>query len=98
LDARANIRTEAPDVMQKVRILAVSGAIPNDTMAFGPDFPADLRTQIEEALIAFAGTEAWKESIGNNDFYGWTGIMPATDAEYDVVRAMVEATGFKIEE
>ena len=96
LDARANIRTEAPDVMQKVRILAVSAAIPNDTMAFGPEFPADLRAQIEEALVAFAGTEEWKNSIGNNDFYGWTGIMPATDAEYDVVRAMVEATGYTI--
>jgi phosphonate transport system substrate-binding protein len=97
LDARANIRTEAPDVMQKVRILAVSAAIPNDTMAFGPDFPADIRAQIEEALVAFAQTDAWGESIGSNDFYGWTGIEPATDSEYDMVRAMVEATGYKIE-
>jgi phosphonate transport system substrate-binding protein len=98
LDARANIRTEAPDVVQKVRILAVSAAIPNDTMSFGPEFPADVRAQIEEALVAFAETEAWSESIGNNDFYGWTGIAPATDAEYDMVRAMVEATGYTIEE
>lgn len=97
LDARANIRTEAPDVMQKVRILAISAAIPNDTMAFGPEFPADVRAQIEEALIAFAATEAWSQSIGNNDFYGWTGIEPATDAEYDIIRAMVAATGYTIE-
>ena len=59
LDARANIRTEAPDVIQKVRILAISPAIPNDTLSFGPDFPADLRAQIEAALLAFAETEAW---------------------------------------
>src|SRR4030095_1962120 len=57
LDARANIRTEAPDVMQKVRILAVSQAIPNDTLSFGPEFPADVRAQIEEALTAFSQTE-----------------------------------------
>jgi phosphonate transport system substrate-binding protein len=98
LDARANVRTEAPDVMQKVRILAVSQAIPNDTLSFGPEFPADVRTQIEEALVAFAETDAWGESIGNPDFYGWSGIAPATDAEYDLVRAMVEATGFKLPE
>lgn len=98
LDARANIRTEAPDVVQKVRILAVSAAIPNDTLSFGPDFPADVRTQIEEALVAFAGTEAWGTSIGSADFYGWSGIAPATDAEYDMVRAMVEATGYKLPE
>jgi phosphonate transport system substrate-binding protein len=98
LDARANIRTEAPDVMQKVRILAVSAAIPNDTLSFGPDFPADVRTQIEDALVAFSQTEAWGTSIGSADFYGWSGIAPATDAEYDMVRAMVEATGYKLPE
>jgi phosphonate transport system substrate-binding protein len=98
LDARANVRTEAPDVMQKVRILAISQAIPNDTLSFGPEFPADVRTQIEEALLAFAETDAWDESIGSSDFYGWSGIAPATDAEYDVVRAMVEATGYQLPE
>jgi phosphonate transport system substrate-binding protein len=98
LDARANVRTEAPDVMQKVRILAVSQAIPNDTLSFGPEFPAELRTQIEEALLAFSETDAWDESIGSSDFYGWSGIAPATDAEFDVVRAMVEATGYQLPE
>lgn len=98
LDARANVRTEAPDVMQRVRILAISEAIPNDTLSFGPEFPADVRAQIEEALLAFAETDAWDESIGSSDFYGWSGIAPATDAEYDVVRAMVEATGYQLPE
>ncbi|MBT3314685.1 MAG: transporter substrate-binding domain-containing protein [Anaerolineae bacterium] len=97
LDARPNIREEAPDVIQKVRILAVSAEVPNDTLSFGPDFPADLRTQIADALLAFAETETWAESIGNNDFYGWSGIIPATDAEYDMVRNMVEAVGLSLE-
>jgi len=83
-------------VMQKVRILAVSAAIPNDTLSFGPDFPADVRTQIEDALVAFAQTEEWKTSIGSADFYGWSGIDAATDAEYDMVRNMVQATGYTI--
>jgi phosphonate transport system substrate-binding protein len=98
LDARANIRTEAPDVVQKVRILAISPAIPNDTLSFGPEFPADLRAQIEEALIAFAETEAWDSSIGSADFYNWTGIDTATDEEYDFVRLMVESTGLTLED
>jgi phosphonate transport system substrate-binding protein len=96
LDARANIRTEAPDVVQKVRILAVSQAIPNDTLSFGPEFPADVRTQIQDALVAFSKTEDWSKSIGSADFYGWSGIAPATDAEYDLVRQMVAATGYTI--
>jgi len=97
LDARAGVRTEAPDIVQKTRILMISGDIPNDTLSFGPEFPADLRAQIEEALIAFSQTEGWNESLGNQDFYGWTSIDPATDAEYDVVRKMVEATGLTLE-
>ncbi len=97
LDARANLRGEAPDVVQKLRILAISPAIPNDTLSFGPEFPADLRAQIEEALVAFAETDAWGESIGNPDFYDWTTLSPTNDANYDVVRAMVEAAGITLE-
>ncbi len=97
LDARANLREEAPDVVQKVRILGLTDAIPNDTLSFGPDFPADVRAKIEEALLAFAETEEWNQSIGSEDFYGWSGLEKALDAEYDVVRQLVEFLGITIE-
>jgi phosphate/phosphite/phosphonate ABC transporter binding protein len=97
MDARANIRVEAPDVIQQVKILDLTIDVPNDAMAFGPDFPEELRTLIIDALYAFSETEAWGESIGNNDFYGWSGIIPATDAEYDFVRLMVESAGLTLE-
>ncbi|HMN13015.1 MAG TPA: phosphate/phosphite/phosphonate ABC transporter substrate-binding protein [Bellilinea sp.] len=96
-DARANIRAEAPDVVQKVRILTISPAIPNDTLSFGPEFPAELRTKIETALVEFAKTEEWKNSIGSSDFYGWSGLSPAKDADYDFVRKAVEANGLTLE-
>jgi len=96
-DARANIREEAPDVIQQVRILGLSDPIPNDTLSFGPDFPADVRTQVSDALVAFATTDAWATSIGSPDFYNWTGIDTATDADYDIVRALVESLGITIE-
>lgn len=97
LDARANIREEFPDVVEKVRILSLSPDIPNDTMSFGPEFPAELRAEIEAALAAFAETEAWDASIGNEDFYGWSGIEAASDADYDFVRKMVATSGTTIE-
>jgi phosphate/phosphite/phosphonate ABC transporter binding protein len=96
-DARANLREEAPDIVQKVRILALTDAIPNDTLSFGPDFPADLRAQIEAALVAFSKTDGWKQSIGSADFYNWTGLDPATDAEYDPVRKLVAFLGITLE-
>src|SRR3990172_11110313 len=98
LDARNNIREEAPDVGQKIRILTFSPDLPNDTLSFGPDFPADLRAQIEAALVAYAATDGWGESIGSQDFYNWTGLSPATDAEYDFIREMVAAAGFDLED
>ena len=104
LDARASAIEEAPDIVQQVRILDISPEIPNDTLSFGPDFPAELRAQIEEALVAFAAECednedcAWNDSIGNQDFYGWTGIEPATDAEYDALRAVVDTAGIELED
>lgn len=97
LDARANIREEFPDVVEKVRILTLSPEIPNDTLSFSPEFPEDLRTQIEEALLAFAETEEWATSIGSEDFYGWSGLEAATDADYDFVRKLVAESGTTIE-
>ena len=97
LDARASARSDAPDIIQKVKILTISPEIPNDTMSFGPDFPADIRALIEEALLAFAETDAWEDSIGNQDFYGWTGIEPASDPEYDGLRRIVELVGYELE-
>lgn len=96
-DARANIREEAPDVVEKVKILAVSPAIPNDTMSFGPKFPADVREKISKALVEFAKTDDWKESIGKQDFYAWDGIAETKDEEFDFVRQMVEAAGITME-
>jgi len=97
LDARASARVEAPDIIQQVRILSITQGIPNDTLSFGPDFPADIRTQIEDALIAFAETPEWEESIGNQDFYGWTAITPAEDAEYDGLRTIVDLVGISLD-
>lgn len=97
LDARINIREEAPDVIQKVRILTISQGIPNDTLSFGPEFPADVREKIIAALLDFSKTDSWKESIGSKDFYNWTGITEAKDEEYDFVRKMVEAVGITLE-
>jgi phosphate/phosphite/phosphonate ABC transporter binding protein len=97
LDARANIRTEAPDVVQKVKILALTPAIPNDTLSFGPDFPADIRALIEQALIDYSKTDGWKETIGHQDFYNWTGLEPAVDADYDVIRLVAAANGTSLD-
>jgi phosphonate transport system substrate-binding protein len=98
LDARRNIAVDAPDVVDQVRILRLSNPIPNDTLSFGPEFPAELRQQILDALIAFSSTEAWASSIGSEDFYGWSGISPIGDETYDIIRDQFEVLGMTEED
>ena len=93
LDARESVRETAPDIIDQVRILRLSAPIPNDTLSFGPEFPEELRTQIIDALIAFSATEAWAQSIGSRDFYGWSGLEPVPDSAYDPVRLLINTLG-----
>ena len=41
----------------------------------------DLRAQIEAAVVAFAESEGWAASLGNQDFYDWSGLSPATEGQ-----------------
>jgi phosphonate transport system substrate-binding protein len=96
-DARRNIRSEVPDVMQKLRILATTSKITNDTVSFGPDFPKDVRDAIMAAIFDIATSNP--DFIGEAlSFYNWTSIAPALDGEYDDIRLSVAASGFSLED
>jgi phosphate/phosphite/phosphonate ABC transporter binding protein len=97
LDARSSIMEEAPDVVQKVRILDISAEIPNDTMSFAPDFPEELRATIMEAIVAYVESEACLETLCNEQFYDWTGAALITDESFDGVRLLMEAQGITLE-
>jgi phosphate/phosphite/phosphonate ABC transporter binding protein len=96
-DARRNIREEAPDVIQKVRIVAISDGIPNDTLSFGPDFPADLQDMIVQAMLDYADSDpdGFAEAFYA---YSWTGVAPSSDAEFDTIRAILTAIGYDLED
>lgn len=96
-DARRNVRDTAPDVVQKVRLLAITDPIPNDCLAFGPDFPVDLRVRIEQALMDIQeDEEMWKQTL--NVIYNYDSLTPTTDATYDVIRDYVEAGGLSMDD
>lgn len=97
LDARAAILTEAPDVIQKVRILGLSGEIPNDTMSFSPEFPEEMKQLIMDAVIEYVGSEACGETLCNEKFYDWTDAAPIFDENFDGVRLLMEAQGITLE-
>ncbi len=99
LDARAAVIKDAPDIIQKVRILALSKEIPNDTMSFSPDFPADLQKSIIDAMTAFVSldNEACAQSLCNENFYSWTAVGPIADENFDGVRILVAQQGITLE-
>jgi len=97
LDARAAIREELPDVVQKVRILDISLPIPNDTMSYSPDFPEALKETINTAVIAYVESEACKETLCHENFYDWTGAGPITDESFDGIRILKEHQGITLE-
>jgi phosphonate transport system substrate-binding protein len=98
LDARRAVRETAPDVVDQVRIIAISDPIPNDTLSFGPEFPEDVRNTIMEALFALAeDEEAWNETA-LYAAYTWTGFAPAEDGDFDPVRLQFEILGLTEED
>jgi basic membrane protein A len=98
LDARTAVLDVAPDIFEKVRIMMLTDAIPNDTMSFSPEFPEALKGQILDAMVAFTASDACKESICSDQFYNWTGIQPIQDSAYDVVRKLIKGLGYTEED
>ena len=94
------IRVEAPDVVQKVRILGLTKPIPNDTMSWSPEFPEELKEGIIQAVVDYLASDACQvdaETICSEDFYGWNGIGPIFDENFDGVRILMEAQGITLE-
>lgn len=93
LDARGMVVGEAgyEDVFDKVRLLAQSPAIPNNPVVFGPDFPANVRRQIEKALVKIADPDGpdyavWQAAIAED-----AGLDKLKEKEFDFLRSALEA-------
>jgi len=96
VDARTNVEEDFPDVMDKVVVIAESAPIPNDTISFVPDLPAEVRDALVGALLDLASTEEGLEILGA--VYSWDGMQEVDDSFYDGFRQQLEAAGIDIEE
>jgi len=96
-DARRNIREEAPDVIQKVKIIELSQPIPNDTVSFSPDLPQDIREKFIAALVDFAANDPDGFSVAF-DAYSWSGVALTDDSEFDFIRSLVQDLGITVDD
>ena len=95
-DARRLVLTQYPDVEAKVVILTLSEPITNDPIVFRKDMPEEMKTKIVDTMITFVGTPGGKAAF--KAIYGITDVKRATDADYDVARAMLKSSGKSAEE
>jgi phosphonate transport system substrate-binding protein len=93
-DARRNIREEAPDVIQKIKIMELSQPIPNDTVSFAPGVSQDIRERFTAALANFAANDPdqFAEAFAP---YSWSGISYTADSEFDFIRLLVQELGLE---
>jgi phosphonate transport system substrate-binding protein len=95
-DARSTVSEDFPDVNEKVIVVQTTAAIPNDSIAFVTDFPADLRAQIVTALMTLNDSDEGVELL--NGLFSWAGLVEIDDSFYDGFRQQLEAAGITIDE
>lgn len=90
-DARRLVRTQYPDVEEKIEIVQLTDEIPNDPIVFRKDLPEELKSKLTDAFLAMVKTPEGLEAF--KAVYGVTGIERATDADYESVRQMIAKLG-----
>ncbi len=88
-DARARVKTQFPDVEEKVKILAITEKIPNDPFVFRKDLPKEITTKFIAAVMKFIATSEGKDVFEN--IYSVDGLVTTTDKDYDGLRDMIKA-------
>ena len=91
VDARSTLEEDYPDVMDVIKVIEISADIPNDGVQFVTGFDADAKTQIVNALLAIAETEAGVEAL--DVAYSWTALQAESDRFYDAFRQVLDAAG-----
>jgi phosphonate transport system substrate-binding protein len=95
-DARSSIEADFPDVKEQVVVLAETTDIPNDSVSFIKDLPAETRDKIINALLEIAESEEGKAAL--ESLYSIAGLEKQDDSFYDAFRADLSKAGINIEE
>ncbi len=95
-DARSRVKTQFPDVEEKVKIVQITEKIPNDPFVFRKDLPKEITNKFIAAVKKFIATDRGQEIFKN--IYSVEGLVDTTDADYDGLRAVIKSININIEE
>jgi phosphonate transport system substrate-binding protein len=90
-DARRLVKTQYPDVEDRIEIVKLTDEIPNDPIVFRKNLPEDVKAKLKQAFLDMVKSPEGKEAF--KSVYGVTEIEPATDRDYDSVREMLAKIG-----
>jgi ABC-type phosphate/phosphonate transport system substrate-binding protein len=76
-------------VLTDIGVVLNIGPIPNDCLAFGPDFPVDVADIIVEAVKIHIATDEGAALWGDPSFYEWTAVADIDDSFYDGYRVIL---------
>ena len=86
-DARSRVKTQFPDVEEKVQIVHITEKIPNDPFVFRKDLPPAISDKFIAAVKKFLSTEEGKTAF--REIYSVEGVVDTTDADYQALRDMI---------
>ncbi|HYU19215.1 MAG TPA: phosphate/phosphite/phosphonate ABC transporter substrate-binding protein [Chloroflexota bacterium] len=95
-DARTRVTSTLPDVMEKVKPIAKTDPIPNDTVSLRKGLPPDMGNKIRDGLIKVAASEDGKKAL--KDLYQIDGLAVSADSDYEPVRKAAKALNLNLEE
>jgi len=94
-DARAAVQPMLPDVFEKVRVIAQTAPIPNDTVSVRQGIPPEIVQKLREGFIRVAASPAGGQAL--RDLDGLDGFAPVTDADFLPVREAVQVLGLDLD-
>ncbi len=95
-DARDRVRTQFPDVEQKVKIIALTDTIPNDPVIFRSDLSTEMKTKITNAIIKYSGTAEGKKTL--HELYNIEGFVAADNDDFESFRQMIKILNVDLNE
>lgn len=95
-DARWLLRTQYPDVYKKIKILQLTGPIPNDPIVFRKDIPEELKVKITSSLLKYIKTTEGAKVL--KDMYHITDFKEASNKDYDKIREYLKDVGLQAQD
>lgn len=93
-DARERVKTQFPDVEEKIKIISVTEPIANDPFVFRKDIPEDVAQKFITAIKKFIQTEQGQRIF--KEIYSVEGLVDTSDADYDSLRQTIKSLGLNV--